>query len=335
MSKIKVAVVGAAGYTGEQLVDVLIDHPDVELVYLADQVSSPKPVKGLLPSLSGRLDGYIEPLDNDVINERADIVFLPLPHRVSFKYAPIYLKQGKKVIDISADYRLKDPTIYKQYYGVDHIDVENLKLAVYGLPELFRDDIRDASLIANPGCYPTASTLALAPFVSKDIVENIIIDAKTGTSGGGRNSGLDAHLTGDLYAYRLFKHQHTPEIVQNLSTVAGRSISLLFTPHVAPVDRGIHATIYANLKKNITRPDALDILNEFYENEPFIKIFKEGVPHMKDVIKTNSCHIGFEINDKKIILLSCIDNLMKGAASQAVQNMNIITGTEETRGLKI
>ncbi|MCM8820215.1 MAG: N-acetyl-gamma-glutamyl-phosphate reductase, partial [Candidatus Omnitrophica bacterium] len=236
----------------------------------------------------------------------------------------------------SADYRLKDLNIYEKYYKAKHLDPKNLKQAVYGLPEFYRAKIKTAKLIANPGCYPTASILALAPLLKENLIKNIIIDAKSAITGAGRKPLLEyhfAHLYGNLFAYKVFGHQHLPEIIQILSEVSKKDINLRFTPHVLPIERGILVTIYANLTKKVTQQEIEGVYQKYYSKEPFVRFFKQKLPNLKDVIYTNFCDIGFQCEGKNIVIVCAIDNLMKGAAGQAVQNMNIICGFDERLAL--
>ncbi|MCX7662075.1 MAG: N-acetyl-gamma-glutamyl-phosphate reductase, partial [Candidatus Omnitrophica bacterium] len=258
------------------------------------------------------------------------------PHTVSMEFVPQLLVQDKYIIDLSADYRLKDPRIYKEFYKIQHKDEENLKKAVYGLPEFYRYKIKNKKLIANPGCYPTVSILAVAPLLALEIVEpqNIIIDAKSGVSGAGKKlveELLFCEVDEDFRAYKPNLHQHIPEIKQELNRLSGQKINLTFVPHILPLKRGIFITVYAN-KKEKKKKDLLNLYKRFYKKEPFIRI-RDDLPSLKDVVGTNYCDITLIEEREKIILIAVIDNLLKGAAGQAVQNMNIIFGYQETLGL--
>jgi len=333
---VRVAVVGATGFTGEQIVEIIATHPEAQLTYLTSRVEKPTPYADLYPRHAGTVDLNLENLDADQVIERADVVFLSLPHTVSFQFAPLFVKNGKTVIDLSADYRLRDPKMYEKFYKVVHTDTENVKNAVYGLPELNREKIKASKFIANPGCYPTVSTLALLPLVKAGLVDNIIIDAISGISGAGRSAKIEhhyVHLNENLYAYKVFAHQHVPEIEQTLSDVAGKKQEIIFTPHVVGFERGIYATIYADLAKDFLPEDVWAFYENMYRNEPFIRLRKKAMPQLADVRHTNFCDIGIAVKGRKIVICACIDNLMKGAASQAVQNMNIIHGLGETTGL--
>ncbi|MCM8831829.1 MAG: N-acetyl-gamma-glutamyl-phosphate reductase [Candidatus Omnitrophica bacterium] len=336
MKKSKVGIVGASGFTGEELIRLLLSHPFVEITYLSAIVDSPIDISQLFPKFKNRLELVCKNLDIDEATTNVDIVFLALPHKVSYTIAPKFLDKNKIVIDLSADYRLKDLNIYEKYYKAKHLDPKNLKQAVYGLPEFYRAKIKTAKLIANPGCYPTASILALAPLLKENLIKNIIIDAKSAITGAGRKPLLEyhfAHLYGNLFAYKVFGHQHLPEIIQILSEVSKKDINLRFTPHVLPIERGILVTIYANLTKKVTQQEIEGVYQKYYSKEPFVRFFKQKLPNLKDVIYTNFCDIGFQCEGKNIVIVCAIDNLMKGAAGQAVQNMNIICGFDERLAL--
>lgn len=333
-STIKAAILGATGFAGEKLVEILCRHPGVE-VTAACGIEEPKPLKDYYPRFNKITGLSLEPIVPRDIVAKADVVFLALPHTVSFNYVPHFLAAGKIVIDLSADYRLKDVAVYNKYYGVVHKDVKNIAGAVYGLPEFYRKKIKKAKFIANPGCYPTVSVLSIAPLAAAGLVDEVIIDAKSGATGAGRKANLELNYTsinGNLYAYKIFKHQHLPEIVQTFGSIAGKKVGVIFTPHVVPMEQGILVTVYADLNKRLTREEIAGIYDKFYKNEPFIRLVP-GLPKLKDIFNTNFCDIGFAVEGKKIIVVATIDNLVKGAAGQAVQNMNIICGFEEKTGL--
>lgn len=333
---LKVAVIGATGYTGEQIVDLIVSHPEAEVCCLTSRIEEPVLYSDKFPRFKGRLNANLEPLDVDKVIDTADVVFLSLPHTVSFQYAPLFHGKGKTVIDLSADYRLQDHTLYEKYYKVTHTDTGNLSKAVYGLPELNRDKISESHFIANPGCYPTVSSLSLLPLVKEGLLDDIIIDAKSGVSGAGRKASLPFHyaeFNENMYAYKVFEHQHVPEIEQTLSAVAGSKVNITFTPQVMAFERGIYLTAYANLTKDLSEDDIAEVYNAMYAEEPFIRLYRGVMPKLKDVRNTNFCDIGFAVRGRKLIVCACIDNLMKGAGSQAVQNMNIVHGLEETMGL--
>jgi N-acetyl-gamma-glutamyl-phosphate reductase len=265
------------------------------------------------------------------------VVFLALPHTVAMEYAPSLLKLGVKVIDLSADYRINDPAVYERHYQIPHKDAARLKHAVYGLPELYRADIASATLVANPGCYPTCAILALAPFLSCGAVDrtHIIIDAKSGISGAGKKITRDllfgeAHE--DFRAYKVNAHQHIPEIVQVLARLAGGDVGVTFVPHLLPLNRGILETIYVTKQKGT---DLQGLMSAFYKTEPFVRVRPQGeFPRIKDVVYTNYCDIGVRDEGTRAIIIAAIDNLRKGASGQAVQNMNIMFGFPEHLGLR-
>ncbi|MFC1709181.1 N-acetyl-gamma-glutamyl-phosphate reductase [Candidatus Omnitrophota bacterium] len=337
---IKVGIIGATGYTGEELIKILLRHPQARLTYLAAKIDKEQPIDEIFPYLKNRLDLTCEILDIQRAISKADLFFLALPHTISFKIAPMLLSHKKKVIDLSADYRLKSSGVYKEWYKADHKDKSNLKKAVYGLPELYRENIKESDLIANPGCYPTAAILSICPAIVSDIAdpEPIIIDAKSGVTGAGRKASLSffySEINEGLKAYKIDSHQHMPEINQELSKLADEKIKVTFCPHLVPMDRGILETIYLKLKKKMTLTQVQKIYKRFYKTEPFVRIVDSQLYSTKSVAGTNFCDIGFKLRDdgQLLIVVSVIDNLLKGAAGQAVQNMNIICGFPETSGL--
>ena len=335
---VKVAVVGATGYTGEEIVKILSRHREVRITALSAIVDKPTKISEMYPSLEGKCDLICKELDVAEVSKAADVVFLALPHKVSMQFAPKFLSAGKKVIDLSADYRLP-PAIYQKWYGAGHQDKENLEKAVYGLPELYRDKIKKASLIANPGCYPTSIILAAAPLIKEDIVkvDTIIADSKSGVTGAGRKGLLSlsfGEVNENLKAYKVNEHQHKPEINQELSRVTNKVVDVIFTPHLIPMNRGILSTIYFKLRGESNAKELIKVFRKFYAKEPFIRIMPEGaLPQIRDVVTTNYCDIGIVVTGMNAVVVSCIDNLTKGAAGQAVQNMNIISGFDEKEGL--
>jgi N-acetyl-gamma-glutamyl-phosphate reductase len=268
-----------------------------------------------------------------------DVAFLALPHTVAMAYAPRLLDAGAKVVDLSADYRLKDPAEYKQRYGAEHQDGANLSHAVYGLCEFYRERIRAAKLVANPGCYPTAVELALAPLLKAKAVsgERIMVDAKSGATGAGRSPRLDMHfpeVNEGIAAYKVGTHQHVGEMRQVVNDLAGREIDLLFVPHLVPMDRGILATCYVPLAKDLSTDELKRMYASFYAKEPFVRVRTDDlIPGTKHVYDTNFCDIAVRGFGRTAVVISCIDNLVKGAAGQAVQNMNILFGLDESAGL--
>ena len=335
---VKVGVVGATGYTGEELVKILAAHSKIKLTSLSAIVEKEEPIARIFPSLAGKTDLVCRRPDTDETISLVDLIFLALPHRVSMEIAPKFLKAGKKVIDLSADYRLP-PDTYKVWYGAMHKDKDNLGAAVYGLPEIYSDKIKGALLIANPGCYPTSIVLAAWPALKEGMAapEGIIADSKSGVTGAGRKADVALcfpEVNENLRAYKVNEHQHKPEINKILSEVAGKSIDVVFTPHLIPMNRGILSTIYMKLKKKLTTKEAVDLYRKFYKGKIFVRVLDEGAfPQVKDVVMTNYCDIGLKVTGDMLICVSCIDNLTKGAAGQAVQNMNIMLGFDEAEGL--
>ncbi len=333
---VKVSVIGATGFTGEKLIELLLNHPKVKISYLSAQLEKEGKISQFFPRFKGRLELPCRNLDLKKAAAAAEVIFLALPHRVSLKIVPYFLKRGKLVIDLSADYRFADPRVYEKFYRTAHKDKKNLKQAVYGLPEFYRDKIKKARLVANPGCYPTVSILSIAPLLKEKLITNIIIDAKSGVTGAGRQAHLAyhyAHLNGNLFAYKPFGHQHLPEIKQVLSDISKTKVELRFTPHVIPAERGILATVYANLTRSVTKSRLNKVYAKYYQQEPFVRFFGSDLPQLKDVVETNFCDIGFNLRGKDIVIVGAIDNLIKGASGQAVQNMNIALGQEEKLGL--
>ena len=339
---LKVAVVGATGYTGEELVKILASHPKVRIVSLTAKIDAPEKIQSLFPSLLGKVDLTCELPNEEKVASLADFIFLALPHRISMEIAPKFLKKKKMVVDLSADYRLaKD--VYGKWYGAIHKDSAGLKIAVYGLPELYREKIKTAKLIANPGCYPTSVLLGIAPLLKNGIADPslIIADSKSGVTGAGRRPdvGLSfGEVNESLKAYKINEHQHGPEINQESSKLAKKDVNVVFVPHLVPLSRGILSTIYVKVKKPMDTARAVQLYRKFYEKEPFVKVLKEGqLPQLKDIRGTNFCNIGIKMDIEKglCIIVSVIDNLTKGAAGQAVQNMNIMCGFDEKEGLML
>jgi N-acetyl-gamma-glutamyl-phosphate reductase len=340
--RVPVGIIGASGYGGVQLVRILMDHPHLELAYLGGDSSAGQPFSDLYPHLEHRVKQIIEPIDLDKIADRCQVVFLSLPNGLACKMAPTLLEKGCKVLDLSADYRFSDLSVYTSWYGVERTDQATAEQAVYGLPELYRDRIAQAQLVGCPGCYPTASLLALAPLLKQGLIvpETAIIDAKSGTSGGGRQPKINmllAEADGSFGAYGVGRHRHTPEIEQVCSDLAGHEILVQFTPHLIPMSRGILATVYATIRDpGLVRDDLLTIFNAFYRNSPWVKVLPSGVyPQTKWATGTNLCYLGLEVDPRtaRVIGMSAIDNLLKGQAGQAIQCLNLMMGWDETLGL--
>ncbi|MEW6557293.1 MAG: N-acetyl-gamma-glutamyl-phosphate reductase [Elusimicrobiota bacterium] len=334
---INVAVVGAKGCAGEELIKLLLKHPKVKIVSLSDKMDGTKvPISEIYSYID--MDVLCEDVDIKKISEIADIVFTALPHKVSMQFVEKFVKHNKKVIDLSADFRLQNPDIYEKWYGVKHINCELLKTTVYGLPEVYRDKIKTANLIANPGCYPTSIILGCYPALKEKIIDtkNIIIDSKSGYSGGGREF-VKNYKEPNCYAYQTGGiHRHIPEIEQELKQFTSsrvREFTVSFTPHILPQERGMLSTIYLQLKKEISASEIVQIYKKCYEKEPFIRIV--DVACTKNVVNTNYCDIAINLDTRtnNLIITSAIDNLVKGAAGQAIQNMNIMFGLDEKEGL--
>ena len=334
---IRVAIIGASGYTGLESIEILLRHPEAQVSYLTALPEECGHVADIFASLRGRLDMHVEVLDMSKLADKADVVLCCLPHKVSMSYVPRLLDTGLKVIDFSADYRLKDVIVYENFYQ-EHTDAENLAHAAFGLPELFREDIRNARLVANPGCYPTGATLAIAPLLKNGLIETsgIIVNSVTGVSGAGKNPSAIFHypnMNENILPYGIGSHRHMPEMEQIASAVAQTKVEILFQPHVGPFDRGILSTVYCEAKKDLSQDELNEIYNTFYHSEPFVQVL-DGPPAVKNVAKSNYCHVYPTTAKGKIICFSVIDNLIKGASGQAIQNMNIIFGLDETSGLK-
>lgn len=342
LRRVPVGIVGASGYGGVQLVRLLMDHPEVEVVYLGGESSAGKTFADLYPHLGSVVQLNIEAVDPEVIASRCEVVFLSLPNGLACDIAPKLIEKGCKVLDLSADYRFSELKTYTTWYGTERSDRTIAKTAVYGLPELYRDRIAETNLIGCPGCYPTASLLALAPLLKQGLIipETAIIDAKSGTSGGGRQGKINlllAEADNSLAAYNVARHRHTPEIEQICSDLAGHEVTVQFTPHLIPMVRGILATVYATLRDpGLVRDDLITIYTAFYRNSPWVKICNSGTyPQTKWACGSNSCYIGIEVDPRtrRVIVMSAIDNLIKGQAGQAIQCMNIMMGWDETLGL--
>ncbi|WP_020406086.1 N-acetyl-gamma-glutamyl-phosphate reductase [Hahella ganghwensis] len=336
---VKVGIVGGTGYTGVELIRLLIAHPQVEISVITSRGEAGTKVADMFPNLRGHLDlAFTEP-DTDVLAE-CDLVFFATPNGVAMKVVPELLSRGTKVVDLAADFRLSDAAVWQHWYGQEHACPEILAEAVYGLPEINRDKIRSARLVANPGCYPTAVQLGFIPLLKNDLVDTsrLIADAKSGVSGAGRQAKvgtLSCEVSESFKAYGASGHRHLPEIKQGLGLVAGNEVGLTFVPHLLPMIRGIEATLYAELKGDFA--ELQNIFEEHYRSEPFVDVMPlREHPETRTVRGTNLCRIALhqQPDSNTVIVLSVIDNLVKGAAGQAVQNMNLMLGLEETAGLK-
>ena len=339
---VKIGIVGASGYTSSELMRLLVTHPrNLKIELVTSETFTGQRVDHVLPNLRGFIDLNFESLEIQNLGNQVDVVILAVPHKVAMGFVPQIRNQGIRIIDFSADYRLNDQLIYEEWYGIDHTDPSRMQNTVYGLPERYRDLIREANLVANPGCYPTTSILPSIPIISKQLVEldQIIIDAKSGISGAGSKPKDTTHYPNresNLIAYGLASHRHTPEIEQELSAINGDKIIVNFTPHLVPMTRGILTTLYFKLKQPMSTQDLLDIYADFYQNEPFIRILDCGeYPQTKSVLGSNFCDIGLEVDPRtnRAIVMAATDNLMKGASGAAVQNFNLMFGYAETEGL--
>ena len=338
---LNVAIVGASGYTGLELIRILHCHPEVAVTCLTSEQSAGKRISDVFPTLRGRYDLLLENLEPVRVSEKADIIFTALPHKAAMEVVPTFLKLGKKVIDLSADYRLSDPAVYGEWYE-PHLNPANLKKAVYGLPEIRRAKIKGAKLVANPGCYPTSIILGLAPLLKKGLIQpqSIIANSASGVTGAGRAAKVDSLYCEVNEGYKAYGvggvHRHTPEIEQELSLLAGETLKVTFTPHLVPMDRGILSTIYAAPLKELTTAQLVRMYEEFYAGEPFVRVLPQGgLPSTAFVRGSNFCDIAPLVDPRtgRIIIVSAIDNLVKGASGQAVQNMNLVCGFPETTGL--
>jgi len=343
--KIHVGIGGASGYAGGELVRLLLQHPDVQITYLSSHTYAGKSISTAFPGFAAHHLPPLEEFDVQRAVQKTDILFLAGETGFAMQVAKPLLDAGVRLIDLSADFRLRDPAVYAQWYKREHSAIDLLDEAVYGLPELVAHSrLREARLVANPGCYPTAAALALAPVLAQGWVEpdSLVIDAKSGVSGAGRSKfGLDYHfaeLNESMRAYGVPTHRHTPEIEQMLSEVAGRTITATFTPHLIPITRGILCTAYARLSRPLSAQELTLHYRRFYQDKTFVVVREAGdFPATKHVAGTNYCHISLTVDERtqRLVVTSVIDNLVKGAAGQAVQNMNLMLGLVESRGLEL
>lgn len=337
--KHKIGIIGATGYTGSELVRILVNHPEVEIALITSESRAGEKFSDIHTSFRGIVDIVLQPA-SQVEKAELDLVFLALPHGVSMDFVKKYHQKPFKIVDLSGDFRLNSPEIYQQWYQKEHIYKEGFDSAVFGLPELNRENIKQSELVANPGCFPTTAILGLAPLLSEGMIESrgIIVDSKTGVTGAGVKPKEVAHfpnVNDNFKAYGLKKHRHTIEIQDTLNKLSSDEVNLQFTPHLLPVDRGILSTIYARPVKEVTTADLNALYLRYYEGHPFVRITPEA-PSIKDVRASNYCNIFITFDERtgNIIVLSTIDNLVKGAAGQAIQNMNLMLGFDETSGLK-
>ena len=339
---IKVSILGGSGYTGVELLRLLSMHPECEAVSVTSRKLAGKRVDEVFPSLTGFCDLSFEEPSLDALASGADFVFTCVPHQTAMDVVPGLLKRGVKVIDLSADFRIRDKDVYEKWYQ-PHSCPEYLEEAVYGLPEIYREKVTKARLVANPGCYPTSTILPLFPLLKKGLVspEGIVVDSKSGASGAGRGASvatLFCEVDEGFKAYKVAEHRHTPEIEQELGVASGTTVRINFTPHLVPMSRGILTTICATVSGGATEKDLRQELASFYQDSFFVKVLPQGsFPNVLNVRGSNICHIGLKTDPRtgRAIIVSAIDNLCKGASGQAVQNMNLMAGLDETTGLRL
>jgi len=339
---IRAGIVGASGYTGVELTRLLSRHPKVEIAVATSRQYAGKMISEVYPSLTGMTGVVCEDVVPENLVDRVDVLFTAVPHQTAMAIVPRFLEAGKKVIDLSADFRIDDPAVYEEWYQ-PHTASEYFEEAVYGLPEINREKISKARLVANPGCYPTSIILGMAPLLKEGLVDvsTIIADSKSGTSGAGRSAQvgtLFCEVTDGFRAYDVGGHRHTPEIEQELTKLAGQDLTISFTPHLLPISRGILSTVYSSLVKKCSQEEIDLLYDNYYANEHFVRVCKPGtLPATQNVRGSNFCDVAAKVDPRtgRIVVLSVIDNLVKGAAGQAIQNMNLVYGFEENLGLEI
>ncbi len=339
---LKLGIIGATGYVGAEVLRLLSTRKDIEITTVVSNSFVGQPYSSVYPSLRGIFDKPCDALDMDAISQKADFFITALPHGVSTDVIPILLKKGKRIVDHSADFRFRDVAVYEKWYKTTHPAPDLIHQAVYGLPELYRDKIKTAQLVADPGCYPTCSLLGILPALKEKLVspKGIIIDATSGVSGAGRKSELPyafCETDENFKAYGVSNHRHTPEIEQELSLIAGQEVLVSFTPHLAPIKRGMLATSYLSLEKSgLTTAEVQDLYQEYYKDEPFVRVLPMGqLPETKFVAGSNYIDISVIVDQRlnRLIVVSALDNLGKGSASQAIQALNLMAGFDETEGL--
>ncbi len=341
MGSVKAGIVGASGYTGGELLRLLAGHPSVEVVWATSRQYAGRPVAEAYPYLRDFVDLAFSEPDLDGMPGGTDGVFVALPHTEAMEAVPLLIGKGLRVVDLSADFRLSDPDVYSSWYGHPHTAPELLREAVYGLTEWNRERIAGARLVANPGCYPTAALLALLPLVKRNLVGEgeIVIDAKSGVSGAGRapkQSSLYCEVSEGVTPYAVGRHRHIPEMEQELARAAGQRVGFTFAPHLMPLSRGMLETIYLRLSPGAGGEEVAAAYGEDYGNEPFVKVSPPGVlPSLREASGTNLCRIGYTSDREggRTVVVSVIDNLVKGASGQALQNFNLMLGLPETDGL--
>lgn len=333
----RVGIVGATGYTAFELIKILLRHPQAELTCVTSRENIGQPVSRVHPQFLGQLDLQFEEFSAGAMASKSDFVFTCLPHGASASSVMELRKQGLKVVDFSADYRLASRDVYEDWYGIEHPDPEMLGSVPYGLPEFFRDEIAAADLVANPGCFPTSAILGLAPLLKNGLISpsGLIIDSKTGVSGAGRKPNLAFHFpecNESVLAYKVASHRHQPEIDDLLGRCSTAETACLFTPHLIPMDRGILSTLYAEKTDSVADNTLMDCLKDFYHSSRFVRVVNE-LPSTKAVSGTNFCDLTVRVSGNRVIVISCLDNLIKGASGAAVQNFNLMNGYDEACAL--
>ncbi len=339
---IKVGIFGATGYGGCELVRFLLNHPNVEIKWVSSRTYASQEYSSVYKNYFTILDQKCVDEDLEKHIDNVDVIFFATPQGVCASHISKEILQKVKVIDLSADFRLSSKEVYEYWYGIEHPTHDLVNYATYGLSEIYRDQIKDSSLVANPGCYTTCAITSLYPLVKAGLIDasTIIVDGKSGVTGAGRSAKVDnlyCEVNESIKAYGVTNHRHTPEIEEQLSSVLDTQIMINFTPHLVPMNRGIITTSYAALKPNVTNGD-IDLAYKMFENDPFVRVLKKGVlPETRNVKGSNYIDINYVIDNRtnRIVVLSCLDNLVKGAAGQAIQNMNIMFGIEETKGLEL
>ncbi|MBN1289745.1 MAG: N-acetyl-gamma-glutamyl-phosphate reductase [Actinobacteria bacterium] len=335
---LKVGIVGASGYTGTELIRILVRYPKVEIKLVTANQLSGQEASSVYPSLKGFFDGKYETYDPDRVKEECDVVFLGLPHQESMAVVKELAPAGIKIVDLSADFRFDDRAMYEKTYGVVHLCPELLEDAVYGLPEINREMIKGSKIVANPGCYPTAALLGLYPAASAGLIDGgVVIDAKSGVSGAGRKLTLESHFStvaDGISPYAVSGHRHGPEIKQELTKLAG-DVGMVFVPHLVPMNRGILCTMYVKIGRNVNEESIRGLYRDAYSKEHFVQLLESGTyPRTKALQGWNGCHVAVELKDgETLVIMTAIDNLVKGASGQAVQNMNLMCGFPEEKAL--
>lgn len=339
---VPVCICGGSGYTGVELIRLLRNHPNVKITAITSERHVGKSVAQVYPHLKGVFEQRFTSIEDPELLKKAEVFFLALPHGESLKWVSYFYDKSKFVIDLSADCRLKDPEQYQQWYNIKHTREDLLQQAAYGIPEIFKEKIQGSRLVANPGCYPTGALLGLYPIVKAGLIEldRIVIDSKSGVSGAGRKADLSlsfSEINESFKAYAVATHRHTPEIEMVLYELTGQRVTVEFTPHLLPLTRGILTTVYAKLKEPAKEQELLELYKQTYKEAPFVRVLEGQLPELKNVSGTNFCDIAVKVNPRTtgVIIITAIDNLVKGASGQAVQNMNIMLNFPEASGLEL